>query len=359
MEVLGFEHMHRRFNEQLDSLRFPITVSARVLSELRRGDLDVIDASTGDLWPIPRRIVAASRTLVATRSHGLEHIAHLAHLDAKARGELELSRRYPIYHGGLQLWQVGHTLRSSDAVLFLNKAERDYAVTNLRVRPTRGVIVQNGIPNELLDLPWRATPKQDSPLGIAVIGSYSWRKGAPIATDVLIETLRANPRVTASWLGTGVDASEILRSVPVDVHGRLSIVSRYENRELAGLLRDSHVLLFPSWSEGFPLSLIEAMACGLAPVASDIGGPQDLIFDEQVGLLVRAGDKGRFISAIGRLVRDRLLLDSLRHGAYNLAQSFSWTDIARNIAASYEKLHREKASLQRTRPASHTHDQKG
>jgi glycosyltransferase involved in cell wall biosynthesis len=282
--------------------------------------------------------------VVVARSHGLEQIAHRAVLDAHARGELHLSRHYPVYHGGIRLWQVSRTLRSADAVLFLNTEEREYAIENLRVRRAGTRIVQNGIPSELLNLPWRETPSPDAPIGVALVGSYSWRKGAPIAVAVLSQTLRTEPRLEATWLGSGASADEVRRSFPSDVRDRLTVVPGYDRRALAPLLRDSHLLLFPSRSEGFSLALVEAMACGLAPVASDIGGAHDLLSGGSAGVLVSPGDASGFASTLDRLIHDRNLLDSMRRSASDLAQSYSWNAVARTLAMSYQDLLNEKAS---------------
>ncbi len=83
VEVLGFERVLPRLGDRFDKLLFPIAASSRVARELRRGVFDIVDASTGDLWLLPQQLLAASRTVVVARSHGLEHIAHLARLGAQ------------------------------------------------------------------------------------------------------------------------------------------------------------------------------------------------------------------------------------------------------------------------------------
>jgi glycosyltransferase involved in cell wall biosynthesis len=57
------------------------------------------------------------------------------------------------------------------------------------------------------------------------------------------------------------------------------------------LCKESSIFIFPSdWYEGFPLSLLEAMATGRAIVASDLGPRSETIVDGETGLLFEAGN---------------------------------------------------------------------
>ncbi len=132
--------------------------------------------------------------------------------------------------------------------------------------------------------------------------------------------------------------------MPSDVRDRLTIVSHYVNRELPTLLHDSHILLFASWSEGFSLALLEAMACGLAPVATNTGVAPDALSGKSAGLLVPPGDVDGLVAAIERLLNDRMLLETLRRGARDVAKFYSWSAVASTVAALYEDLLKKKSA---------------
>ena len=74
--------------------------------------------------------------------------------------------------------------------------------------------------------------------------------------------------------------------------------------DVAPWLRAIDVFVLPSLSEAFSNSLMEAMACGCCPVASNVGGNPELITDGEHGLLFPPGDAGALARRLGTLLND-------------------------------------------------------
>jgi len=85
---------------------------------------------------------------------------------------------------------------------------------------------------------------------------------------------------------------------------RVAFAGWVRGAELEALLAGSDVLVLPSWSEGFPNAMIEAMAAGLAVVVSAVGNVPDVVTDGREALLVPPKDPVALAGALERVIDD-------------------------------------------------------
>ena len=303
----------------------------------RAGSVDVVDASTGDAWLWARvgRAGAGARTALVTRAHGLEHRGWDADLaEARAEGRT-LPVRTRLYHGGLRLREVGASLRESDASVFLNSGDRDYAVARLGVAPELAHIVGNGIPAAFLE-PLPDTQPGAGEIRIAQIGSWAERKGRRYLAEALGAVLERHPSARASLLGTLASAEVVREAFPAAVRSRVDVVPEYEHDRLPDLLAGHQIAVSASLTEGFSLALPEAMARGLVPVATAVGAAPELIRDGENGVLVPPRDAPALETAVTELVTSPDRLDTMRRAARVSAERYSWESVAQKNLAVYE-----------------------
>jgi glycosyltransferase involved in cell wall biosynthesis len=98
------------------------------------------------------------------------------------------------------------------------------------------------------------------------------------------------------------------------------------------------VFVLPSLGEGFPLSVLEAMACGLAPVVSDLPMVRDQLRDGETAIVVAPGDAEALERGLERVLTDAALRERVRAAAHGRAQEFGWDRVARRTVAVYEGL---------------------
>jgi len=113
--------------------------------------------------------------------------------------------------------------------------------------------------------------------------------------------------------------------------------------DIGALLHTFSVFTLPSLAEGTPVSMLEAMACGLPVAASRIGGIPEVIDDGQQGLLVPVGDLDALAGALARYVLDPGL--RARHGRAGRArveERFSMRAMLAAYGALYDGLCRNK-----------------
>lgn len=99
------------------------------------------------------------------------------------------------------------------------------------------------------------------------------------------------------------------------------------------------VCVIPSHYEPFGLVAIEAMACGVPVVASNVGGLKFTIIPEETGLLVEPKDVEAFASGIHRILFDDLWVRKMRKQASaNVNQRFSWTGVTIQLSELYRHV---------------------
>ncbi len=343
VEYFSLDNLPSQLHPLTKKVLFSQFVAAHIFKRLRKQQIDVIDASTGDiwLWAKLRTILQAHNSLLVTRSHGLEHLLHLKNQEEVQRGNLQLSWKYHFYRGSLQLYQVASSLNSSNLVYLLNRQEAEYAVEHLGVDQNKVHVFPNGIPESFLNIPFNSSTEKDSVIRIAQIGTYIPRKGILYSVPALNKILARYPQVQVSFLGTECrecpNVEQIYADFHPDVRDRIKVIPRYSHENLPRLLEGYHIKLFPTVSEAFGKALVEAMACGLAPITTSVGGPMEIVRDHHDAIVIPPHDSPAIEKSLMRLIEDRAYLANLRRNAHATAQKFSWQHIARNRLSVYQQ----------------------
>ncbi|GGG76467.1 glycosyltransferase family 4 protein [Paenibacillus radicis (ex Gao et al. 2016)] len=336
--MFSFDDLPSYIPGKWKAVLFPYYLYLRIKQLAKKGELDVVDASSGDAWVWSLLRSRKRSPALVSRSHGLEHTMHENMLEEQRRGNLKLSWKYPLYHGGLRLQEVAISFRRADGALFLNHRDFEYAVSRLRVRSPLARVVRNGLPDEFLHLPidFNLGPE----IRIAQIGSYIPRKGIHYTAQALDGILRQFPHVKISFIGTGCSRETVLQDYDEQLHDQIDVVPAYSHEELPKLLVNHHIKLFPTLSEGFPLSLLEAMACGLAPISSFTTG--SFLIDGRDALIIPFRDAAAIQKKLSQLIEDTDFLQSIRKKAYETAQQHEWNRIAGEAISFYEQLKESK-----------------
>jgi glycosyltransferase involved in cell wall biosynthesis len=323
-------------------VRFPWKVTAHLTRASRR--YDVLDITTGDAWIWSRlgRPGARARHALVTRSHGLEHtFTERLRADARA-GHVKLSWKYPIYRGGVRLWEVRESLRVADHVVLLNTLDAVYARERLGVPADHISVIGHGLDAPFHSLPPPRPSTPGAPLRVACVGSWLPLKGSAEMVAVATRLHERGVPFTLSLYGTGAKEDEVLAAFPAQVRERLRVVPRYVRVELPRILQEEEVLFFPSHSEGFGMAVVEAMACGLAPVSSPVGVALQVVREGVTGRLIPIGDVEGQVGALRSLAEDRERLLAMRTAAQAEVRDMTWRDIAARTLALYESLLRQQ-----------------
>lgn len=98
------------------------------------------------------------------------------------------------------------------------------------------------------------------------------------------------------------------------------------------------IFVMPSHYESFGLAALEAMACGVPVVASNVGGLTFTIEDGRSGLLVPPDDAAALTARLGQVLTDDRLRAVLRAGALERAAAYSWSQVAEQLCQLYHAV---------------------
>jgi glycosyltransferase involved in cell wall biosynthesis len=102
-----------------------------------------------------------------------------------------------------------------------------------------------------------------------------------------------------------------------------------QREDVAEVLRGASLLVRPSLSEGLPLVALEAMACGLPVVATDVGGTAEVVQDGVTGYLLRTNDVDQLAERVCRLIGDAGLRAEMgARGRAFVEQGYDWPQIS-------------------------------
>jgi glycosyltransferase involved in cell wall biosynthesis len=325
----------------IGNIIFPFFVAFKIWQMIEFDNLDIVYSSSGDTWfwcKFLKRFTRKKWPLLAVQSHGLEHTLHEQILEDSKNGLLKLSWKYNLYRGNIFLWNIAASFKGADICFLLNKHEAVFLEEKMGVDKKKIVVLSNGIPEELIGCPFQEVNNNSAQMpGIALIGSYIERKGIRYSVPALESILSKNSNIEVRFLGTGCSKEIVLSDFSEAVRSQVKIIPSYNREDLPSLVKSCHILLFPSLYEGFPLAVIEAMACGLAPIVTEIPGPTEIVVHGINGLIVKPRDTNEIAIAIEALLQDHLSLNKLKKEAYQAVQCLSWKTIADQHMNQYNK----------------------
>lgn len=140
---------------------------------------------------------------------------------------------------------------------------------------------------------------------ISFIGRLTYVKRLDIFFRIISELVKSFPELKMAIIGDGeeLDKSKLLVS-DLSLDGNVEFLGF--RKDINGLLNKTKVLLLTSESEGMPSVIIEALACGVPVVSSNVGDIEDIIQDGENGFLIdRFDNVNDYIDKITKLLSDK------------------------------------------------------
>ncbi|PSO08459.1 hypothetical protein B9Q04_05455 [Candidatus Marsarchaeota G2 archaeon BE_D] len=147
------------------------------------------------------------------------------------------------------------------------------------------------------------------------------------------------PSETLGTSGQKSALRKIIRQAVLDgLSSKLRYVPPLNDYELASAYSELEVLMLPSVSEGFGLSVLEAAACGTPSVVYDSGSLPELVDDGRTGLIVKRGDVHGLTLALGTILGDNRLREELSHNCVLKAKRYDWDNVVSEVTSVYRQV---------------------
>ena len=164
------------------------------------------------------------------------------------------------------------------------------------------------------------------------------RKGLPVLLQAFELLAPGRPGLRLLIGGNG-DAEEHRDTLPAELRDRAVFLGEVSEEDKIRLLHSVDVFCSPNTGgESFGIVTAEAMAAGVAIVASDIPAFRDVLRDGQAGELFAAGDPAALASAAARLLDDPARRAELSAAALDAVAAYDWGIVARDVVSVYETV---------------------
>jgi glycosyltransferase involved in cell wall biosynthesis len=268
-------------------------------------------------------------------------IPHVLEVNAPLRAEALRFRTLP--HPRLAADIEGTVFRDTNRILTVSRALRRWLVGE-GVEPERIDVVPNGVDPTRIGL---RRVRDDDEFVLGFCGSLKAWHGIEVLLEACTVAFAQEPTLRLEVVGSG-PLDDLLSSadLPAD---RVRALGALPHADALERLRGWDVGVAPYLPlEDFyfsPLKVVEYMAVGLCPVASDLGDIPALLDDGGRGLLVPAGDAERLASAFVELASDRERAAELGGRARDyVLEAHTWEENARVALDSFRAASRELAA---------------
>ena len=196
--------------------------------------------------------------------------------------------RYGIWLSPWKRPLVGYALRNASRVLAVDESLKEKAIRQARYSGTNIVCIPTGYDASR----WHPQGQKESFVLTVAKCEDEWKLKVK-GIDRLLECARLLPDVRFVVVGL---AAQLAKRVGPNVSPNVELVDMIEQSRLLRWYQRARVYCQPSYSEGFPNSVCEAMLCECVPVGTNVGGIPHAIGDS--GFVVPYGDVPRLAEAI-------------------------------------------------------------
>lgn len=206
-------------------------------------------------------------------------------------------------------------------------------ISKYSINPNRVYTIHKSIDLNLYINPSKMI-NSDHPPRILFVGGNMQRKGLPTLISAAPQIIETFPN--CEFLIVGKDKAEnklktITKKIGVNDH--FIFLGWKDQQQLIQLYRNANVFVLPSLTEAFGVVILEAMACGIPVIASNVGGIPEIITNGENGITIPPDDSKSLAEVIIKLLQDNKLQAQIIKKAYSSIYKF---DVSIMMSKTYK-----------------------
>ncbi|SNZ15377.1 Glycosyltransferase involved in cell wall bisynthesis [Natronoarchaeum philippinense] len=300
----------------------PITAAPAVLSVanfIRQNDFDIVHTHSTEAGIIGR---------AAARLAGTSNVVHTIH------GVPFSEDRNNLLNWFVERSEVAAAPWTDAIISIADIISEEYLSRGIG-RPEQYQTIRYGIDLDKFSSGYPASDLPDSEVQVLMVSRLARGKGFEVLLDATEEL--AVDGVSILIAGDGPLSDEL--SSEIEARGLEETVHLLGYRDdIPAVMAACDMLVLPSFREGTPFVIIEAMAAGLPVVATDIAGIPEQVDPETNGILIEPGNTNALSDAIARLATSPELRERFGMASRKRAQQFSMTRMQDDYASVYADL---------------------
>ena len=305
-----------------------------LLDRLLKNQVDIVHLHVSERGSVLRKSILALISFVFLKpvimhTHGCEFHIFYDNLPAMAQRLLH------------KVWQ------GCSRVIVLSKSWQNTYINKLHLQPHQVLVKYNPV-----SVPKNVTTQKNNSdkITFLLLGKINQRKGIFDLFEAIAQ-LPANyqKQIELIIAGSGEIDKAIALAQDLKIDSLVSFPGWVNTQQRDCLLKKADVFLLPSYNEGLPMALLEAMSWKLPAITTPVGGIPEIVIHKENGLLVEPGNIEELLESIQTLIDDESLRLSLGNAAYEKALLLDIENYSHEILNIYHSVMSENKREKKSR----------
>jgi len=225
--------------------------------------------------------------------------------------------------------QIVAASKRANAIISVSNALKEKMIS-MGVDKSKINVIYNGVNHQVFGS-IKATPT-NTPY-VLFVGNLKKEKGIFELLDGFAEICHSYPDLELIYAGPGVNQTVLLKLAEhLNIANKVRLLGAVNHQDLPQLMVNAKLVALPSYNEGVPNVLLEAMACGTPVLASNVGGIPEVIDQEVCGYLVEAKQSHAVATGLQQVLNKKWSRNDIKKHS----TQFSWENNKKSLLQMLE-----------------------